>query len=183
MGEPYSEILKKRVNIVAANGSSWSVKFRLAILTAKNCFIHLSTRTAGWLLLTFLICLHNQLSSTILSIKCGCLKNVIHQIDCKNEWCSFQHVLRQNLNWFLSYHWKKIFLRGFILKPTERAYFLLKSGTSDFQNSPPLERSPWVSLTISEKFKRFQYFNFQTDSLENENLFQKTGVSLFSWKY
>ena len=86
MGEPYSEILKKKVNIVAANGSSWSVKFRLAILTAKNCFIHLSTRTAGWLLLTFLICLHNQLSSTILSIKCGCLKNVIHQIDCKNEW-------------------------------------------------------------------------------------------------
>ena len=31
-------------------------------------------------------------------------------------------------------------------------------------------------MTISESFKRFQYFNFETDFLENENLFQKTGV-------
>ena len=31
-------------------------------------------------------------------------------------------------------------------------------------------------MTISESFKRFQYFNFETNFLENENLFQKTGV-------
>ena len=31
-------------------------------------------------------------------------------------------------------------------------------------------------MTISEKFECFQYFNFETDFLENENLFQKTGV-------
>ena len=31
----------------------------------KLCFIQFSTRMAGWLLLTFLICLHNQLSSII----------------------------------------------------------------------------------------------------------------------
>ena len=31
-------------------------------------------------------------------------------------------------------------------------------------------------MTISEKFKRFQYFNLEIDFLENENLFQKTGV-------
>ena len=31
---------------------------------------------------------------------------------------------------------KRFFLRVFILKPTERAYVLLKSGTSDFQNGP-----------------------------------------------
>ena len=36
--------------------------------------------------------------------------------------CSFQQVLRQNLSWFLSYHWKTLSLSGFILKPTERAY-------------------------------------------------------------
>ena len=29
-------------------------------------------------------------------------------------------------------------------------------------------------MTISESFKRFQYFNFETNFLENENLFQKT---------
>ena len=28
---------------------------------------------------------------------------------------------------------------------------------------------------ISGNFERFQYFNFETDFLENENLFQKTG--------
>ena len=31
-------------------------------------------------------------------------------------------------------------------------------------------------MTIRESFKRFQYFNFETNFLENENLFQKTGV-------
>ena len=40
----------------------------LAILTGKSCFIQFSKRMAGWLLLTFLICLHNQLSSIIHSI-------------------------------------------------------------------------------------------------------------------
>ena len=31
-------------------------------------------------------------------------------------------------------------------------------------------------VTVSENFKRFQYFNFEIDFLENKNLFQKTGV-------
>ena len=30
-------------------------------------------------------------------------------------------------------------------------------------------------MAISESFKRFQYFYFETDFLENENLFHKTG--------
>ena len=45
---------------------------------------------ASWLLLTFSICLHNQLNSIIHSIitykEYRCLKNVIHQVDSKNEW-------------------------------------------------------------------------------------------------
>ena len=28
-------------------------------------------------------------------------------------------------------------------------------------------------MTISENFEHFQYFNFETDFLENENFFQK----------
>ena len=35
-------------------------------------------------------------------------------------------------------------------------------------------------LTISENFEHFQYFNFETDFLEKENCFQKTGVQFFS---
>ena len=38
----------------------------------------------GWLLLTFFICLQNQVLLIPLSYRC--LKNVIHQIDSKNEW-------------------------------------------------------------------------------------------------
>ena len=50
----------------------------------------------------------------------------------------------------------------------------------DFQNSPPFERSTCVYVTISESFKHFKYFNFETNFLENENLFQKSGVPLCS---
>ena len=52
----------------------------------------------------------------------------------------------------------------------------------DFQNSPPFERSACFYVTISENFKRFQYFKFDTDFLQKENLFQKTGVPFFSSK-
>ena len=47
-----------------------------------------------------------------------------------------------------------LFLRGFILKPTERAYILLKSGTTHFQNSHPLERSTCFYVVISGNFER-----------------------------
>ena len=74
---------------------------------------------------------------------------------------------------------KTIFLRVFILKPTEREYVLLKNCSRDFQNSPPFERSACFYRTISESFKRFQYFNFEMNFLENGNLFQKTAVPFF----
>ena len=57
--------------------------------TWKICFTQFSTRMAAWLLLIFSICLHNQLSSlhSVTRIKqYRCLKDVIHQIDSKNEW-------------------------------------------------------------------------------------------------
>ena len=37
-------------------------------------------------------------------------------------------------------------------------------------------------MTISGNFERFQYFNFETDFLENENFFQKLKVPFFQWK-
>ena len=63
-----------------------------------------------------------------------------------------------------------LFLRGFILKPTERAYVLLKNGTRDFQNSLPFKRSAWFYVTISGSFERCQYFNSETNFLENKKL-------------
>ena len=34
-------------------------------------------------------------------------------------------------------------------------------------------------MTIAENFKRFQYFDFETDFLENENLFSKNWSIVF----
>ena len=47
---------------------------------------------------------------------------------------------------------KRFSLGGPILKQTERAYVLLKNGTREFQNSPPLKRSVCFYVTISGNF-------------------------------
>ena len=55
----------------------------------KLGFTQFSASMVAGLLLTFLICLHNQLRSAHLLSRTKeyrCLKNVIHQIDSKNEW-------------------------------------------------------------------------------------------------
>ena len=74
---------------------------------------------------------------------------------------------------------KRFFLRGYILKSTETAQVLLKSGTRDFPNSSPFERLACFHVTISGNFEYFQYFNLETNFLENENLFQKTKSTVF----
>ena len=56
----------------------------------------------------------------------------------------------------------------------------MKNGARDLQNSPPFERLVCFYMIISVFFERFQYFNSETDFLENENLFQKTGVPFLS---
>ena len=73
------------------------------------------------------------------------------------------------------------FLKGFILKSSERVQILQKNGTREFQNNPPFPRSAWFYETLSGNFERFLYFNFEADFLENENLFQKS--TFFSWKH
>ena len=50
--------------------------------------------------------------------------------------CSFQQVLRPNLNRFLYYHWETLSQEGFILKSAKRAWFPLENGTGGFQNNP-----------------------------------------------
>ena len=105
---------------------------------------------------------------------------MIHQIDSKNEWLLLSVTLRQNISWFLSKHLKTLFLRVFIFKPTERAKVLLKNGTRDFQNCTEFQRSACFYVAISKSFKGFQYFNFETNFVENENFFQETEVASFS---
>ena len=43
----------------------------------------------------------------------------------------------------------------------------------DFLNSPPFEKSACFYVMISENFEHLQYFNFETDFLENKTFFKK----------
>ena len=158
----------------------------LIILTEKSCILVNSEQgMAGWLLLIFFVCLHNQ-SSSINSIMTVKNRNVwkmrFIKLTVKMNGSSFQQVLWQNLGWFLSQHRKTLFLRNFILKPTATAQLLLKHCTMNFQNSSPFQRLTCFYVTINGNFERFQYFKFEEDFLENKNLFQKTGAPFFSWK-
>ena len=100
-----------------------------------------------------------------------------HQIGIKKmNGCSFQQVLRKNLRWFLSSYWERVFLRGFILKPTESGQVPLKNNIRDFQNSSAFERLSCFYVTNGGSIERLQFFNFETNFLESKSLFQKTGV-------
>ena len=58
--------------------------------------------------------------------------------------------------------------------------FFHRKGTRDFENSPPFERSAYFYVTVTGNSEHFQYYNFEINFLENENLFQKTVVFFFS---
>ena len=75
---------------------------------------------------------------------------------------------------------KQFFVTSFILNPTKTAYVIFKKSAWDIQNIPPLEKSAWFYVTITGNFERFQYFNLETNFMEN--LFQKAVVPLFRWK-
>ena len=73
---------------------------------------------------------------------------------------------------------KRFFLK-FILMSTESVYVFLKNSTRDFQNSPLFKRLTCFYVTISGNFEHFQYFNFETDFLENEKNFSKNWSTIF----
>ena len=109
----------------------------LTILTWKTCALLNSVQKfieiQSWLLLTFFICLHNQLSSfnsiivprilerASTSRSYRCLKNVIHQIDSKNEWLLLSVTFTAKLKLVFILTFKTIFLKVFILQPTVKA--------------------------------------------------------------
>ena len=82
--------------------------------------------------------------------------------------CSFQQLLQYNLSFFYLNTRKTLSLRGFILKPTETAYVLLKNSTRHFWH--------WhlFYVTITGNFET----NFETNFLKSENLFYKIGSDI-----
>ena len=110
--------------------------------------------------------------------------------DASNRWkikvCSSQQVLQENLSWFLSLTQENVFSQRFYFKPTKRTYVLLRNGTRDFQNSPPLWKTGmllcdghWKFRTSSVLWLKQTEMNF----LKRENFFKKLENRFFSFKY
>ena len=125
-----------------------SVQYRNDWLTTSNLF-HMFTQSIKFY--TF----HYQYR---------CLKNVIHHIDSKNGWCSFQQVYGKIWVIFCLNTGKRFFLEV-SFSSQQKAQVLLKNGTRYFQNSSPFERSACFYATSNENFEHFQYFNFETQRL------------------
>ena len=75
----------------------WSIKLMekilLTILTGKGwCFTQFSTGMAGWLLLIFFTCLHNQLSSRHSIVSTDVWKMWLFKYTVKMDGCFFQQV-------------------------------------------------------------------------------------------
>ena len=141
-----------------------SIQYKNGCLAASDLF-HIFTQSIIYVLYIVLPYIKEYI----------CLKNVIHQTDSKNECLLFSASLMTKFGLAFVLMLENAFLRGFILKPTEGAQILLKRVTRYFQNSPPLKRSACFYVTISD--------NFETNFLENKNLFHKTVVLLFSGKH
>ena len=107
---------------------------------------------------------------------------MICQIDSKNEWLLLSTTFTTKLELFFVLTFENTFYTfyTFHFKANRKSIGSSKNSTRDFQNSLPFEKSACFYVTVTGNFKRFQHFNFETDFLENENLFQKTGVPSFS---
>ena len=68
---------------------------------------------------------------------------------------------------------KRFFIEFSFLSQQKEHLGSSKNGTRDFQNSPLFERWACFYVLISESFKRFQYFDFETNFLETKTLFKK----------
>ena len=87
---------------------------------------------------------------------------------------------------------EKAFSQSFHFKASRKSIGSSKDSARDFKNSTPFERSVCFYVTISESFKRFQYFNFfrksffrkleyrflvETTKIENTSFPFKTALS------
>ena len=99
------------------------------------------------------------------------MKNVIHQIDSKNEWLLLPVSFTAKFMLVFVLSLENTFSERFHFNANRKSIGSSKTGTRDFQNSTPFERSAYFAVTVSKDFKRFQYFNFEADFVENENFF------------
>ena len=104
----------------------------------KLCFTKILLNSvqgmAAWLLLFIFICLNNQLSSIhsiIIYQEYRCLKNLIHQVDSKNDWLLLSAGFTAKVGLVFVLTLENAFLRGFILRPTVLGIFKIALRLTD----------------------------------------------------
>ena len=103
--------------------------------------------------------------------------------ECECEWLLYSASLIAKFALAFVLTLESTFSWSFHFSVNRKSISSSKNSIRDFQNSSPFERLASLCVTISGNFECFWYFNFETDFLENENIFQKTEVPLFSWKH
>ena len=98
---------------------------------------------------------------------------MIHQIDSKNEWLLLPASFMAKFELAFVLTLEKVFLRGLILTPTERASVLLKNSTRDFQDSPPFERSACFYMTITQNLNVFNTLTLKQIFWKAKTFFEK----------
>ena len=72
------------------------------------------------------------------------------------------------------------FSQSFHFQANRKGIGSSKKRFQGFSKQPSVYKIACCYVAIRESFKRFQYFDFETNFLENENLLQKTGVPFFT---
>ena len=108
------------------------------------------------------------------------MKNVIHQIDSKNEWLVLSSSFTAKFELAFGFTLENAFTLRFHFKVNSKSIVSSKQRCYGFLKGPSVERSACFYVTTTENFECFQYLNFATNFHENENLFRKTGVPLIN---
>ena len=120
----------------------------------------------GWLAASYLFHMFTQsIKFYTFHHQYRCFKNVIHQVDSKNGWLLFSASFTAKFGLVFVLTLENAFSQRFHFQANRKSIVLLKNCARDFQNSSPFERSGCFYVAISEKFKHFQYFNFEKDFL------------------
>ena len=105
------------------------------------------------------------------------LRHVIHQIDDKNDWLL--------LSASFTAKFRSVFVLRLVNAFSQRFHF--KGNRKSIDSSKKVLGIFIMALRWKDQHllcgnsEQFRYFNFELDCLENENLFQKTEVWIFSY--
>ena len=95
---------------------------------------------------------------------------------CKNEWLLLSASFTTKSGKVFVLRLENVLLRGFILKPAERAQAFLKKFTRNFQNSPPFEISAYFFVTVSGNFECFSTLTLKQIFWKTKTLFKKWSI-------